>query len=339
MHHNGEKGFNMDEKYLTLIAKYLSDEIREEERELLFAWINHSPEHQAYFEEMQELWEESGEIEEEPFTTDIDRAWHKVASRMTETPEKTKVRSLNFRSLFRIAAAVALVIVAGTWWFNQTPEETLAFSTNKGEKLEIVLPDSSRVWLNENTSLTYLASFEPRKIQLTGEAFFDVQHLNGDQTFEIFSGETRTLVLGTAFNVRAYPQERQVEVTVERGKVAVESVNKRETKVILTKGESAVYRKDQKVVDQPTETISNANAWKTQRLEFDNENLGEVISVLERYFDTKIEIGDARILNCPFTGAYEKPELSQILEILAYSIDLQIETKNNKTVLFGEGCE
>lgn len=338
----------MNDKYISLISKYLSGEINDQEREILFELVNSSDEHKAYFEEIQTLWEVSGKIEDDPIEINQEAAWQKVAGRINPSEELTEesgaiIRKFNFGQLLRIAAIFVGLATAFLLWNEWTGDavQTLVFQTTNEEKRELKLPDGSIVWLNENSKLQYDPNFSPRIVELDGEAFFDVQHLESDESFEIRSGETVTKVLGTSFNVRAYPEEAQVEVTVETGKVAFEKQAAKEQveKVLLTAGESGIYKKvEQNVVKQST-TISNANAWKKEELVFDDTPLAEVIKDLERYFDVEIEVENNDILRCPFTGAYPNPKIDQLVDVLEFSLDLNVNQNEQKLLLSGVGCD
>jgi ferric-dicitrate binding protein FerR (iron transport regulator) len=338
----------MNDKYISLVAKYLSGEINDQEREKLFGLINSSDEHKVYFEEMQTLWEESSDVEEEPMSLNLDDAWQKVAGRINPSGDLTNeddgiVRRFHFGQLLRIAA-VFIGLVGAIWLWTQLsgdPVEMLVFQTLDDEKRELLLPDGSTVWLNENSSLQYLSDFEPRVIELKGEAFFNVQHLDSDASFEIQSGETITKVLGTSFNVRAYPEEAQVEVTVATGKVAFEKqkAKDQEEKVLLTAGQSGIYKKEAKNVVKQSITISNADAWKKEELVFEDTPLSKVIEDLERYFEIEIEVENTNILNCPLTGTYPNPKIDQLVQVLKFSLDLEVNQNEQKLLLSGVGCD
>ena len=332
----------MDDKFLYLTSNYLTGEITEAEKEALFAWVNQSEANKAEFDEMKELWELSGDIEEE-FDTDISVAWEKVAKRTIKKEAKI-IRYPWNRQLLRIAAVI-FVVVGAYWLINNGTQkaEDIVYQTAANEKTQITLPDGSEVWLNENTKITFEEKFDPRILRLEGEAFFEVEHLTANQPFEILSGDTKTTVLGTSFNVRAYAEEQRVEVTVETGKVAFEKVaekktEKKENKVLLMAGDSGFFDKVERSIIKEELKNENADSWKTGQLTFENTELREVKEVLERYFDIKINTSDEKILNCHFTGVYQKPELDQILEVLKFSLNVEIEKEQNEFILSGEGC-
>lgn len=338
----------MDDKYISLITRYLTGDLTGEDREKLFELINSSEEHKMYFDEMQQLWELSEKSEEEIYpSVDVDAAWEKVSQRTEATvkPISSAPKTSIFRlaNLLKIAAVFVALVAAFLVYQNQLDKDPVIafYETGIKEKLEIKLPDNSVVWLNENSKLSYDEKFEPRTVQLEGEAFFDVQHLDAQHPFEIVSGTTTTRVLGTSFNVRAYANENQVEVTVETGKVSVknEQTQKVAQQITLDAGESGIYQKQEERFLKPELTISNANAWKTQQLEFDDAEIVEVADVMERYFDIKVEIENDAILNCPFTGTYKNPDIDQLVEVLKFSLDIDIKQDENKLIFSGEGCD
>lgn len=335
----------MEDRYISLIAKYLSGDLEDNEREVLFELVNSSEEHKSYFEEMQSLWEIS-EVEDD-FEVDTDAAWSKVSDRIkpqTEIPKiESRAKVFQIGQLLKIAAV--FIAVLGAVWiyrnFDEKPSQIAFFETINEEQKELKLPDGSTVWLNENSKLSYDEKFEPRIVKLEGEAFFDVQHLDNNSKFEILSGATKTTVLGTSFNVRAYPKEEQVEVTVETGKVAFEKdiVKTVEQKVILLAGESGVYNKQKADVVKPKKMINNAVAWKKGKLVFDDDKMSDVKTVLERYFDIEIKMENDNILDCPLNGTYPNPEIEKLIPILEMSLDIKITQNENMLTFSGKGCE
>ena len=112
----------------------------------------------------------------------------------------------------------------------------------------------------------------------------------------------------------------------------------KESKVFLNKGDSGIFDKVERVVNKKEAKNENANSWKTGQLTFSNTELRDVKEALERYFDIKINTSDEKILNCHFTGIYHKPELEQILEVLKFSLEIEIEKQQNEFTLTGKGC-
>jgi ferric-dicitrate binding protein FerR (iron transport regulator) len=172
---------------------------------------------------------------------------------------------------------------------------------------------------------------------LEGEAFFDVERVE-TSPFEITSGETKTTVLGTTFNVRAYPAEDKIEVTVESGKVAFAAIKQKQAPILLAEGKSGVYDKKEDAVRVEEKKIINANAWKTKRLVFDETLLKDVFESLERYFDVKIETANPMILECHYSTTFDKPDLENILEVVTGTLGLTVRQEGNSYLVSGKGC-
>ena len=345
-----------DAKYIDLMAKYLTGNLSSPERTDLLEWAESSQENRQFFDEMVQLWSLSGSYEEEEFEADVPAAWSKLDKRIEKGSlgsgggMSAKVIPLSRRFGFlRIAVAILLLVVAGFGWMNgwfsgmnaETPQ-TIAYQTAKDENKEIQLPDGSVIQLNENTLLSYQDPFDERIVELEGEAFFDVMHLDG-KPFVIISGDTRTKVLGTSFNVRAYPEEEQVEVTVETGKVAfgkqLDQELDSENTVLLEAGTSGVFDRNQDLVSKIEGQLDNANAWRTKLLKFDDVKLEQITRTLERYFDTTIIVNNKDILNCKFTYEDTDPKLKNVLESINFSTGLSYQQTDNGILIEGEGCQ
>lgn len=166
----------MEDKYISLIAKYLSGEIEDHERVELFELADSSEAYKAYFEEMKNVWDFSADESDETIV-DTNLAWQKVASRINPLVEKkqtgTGAKFFNLRQLLKVAA-VFIGVLTAVWLFNnlwQTKQQFADYQTFSKEKKEIPLPDGSTVWLNENSSLRFEKSFETRVVELEERPF------------------------------------------------------------------------------------------------------------------------------------------------------------------------
>ena len=329
-----------ENKYIELIAQHLSGEISESDRKDLMEWVNSDAKNQALLKETTQLWEIS-EAYDSPFETNVKEAWKKVEQKIKVTNDSKDssakvIRLSNFKQFLQIAA-VFLIGAVGLFFFfqNQTPD-LFAFNTNDEQTLDFFLPDSSRVVLNENSHLTYQNLEGKRIVTLEGEAWFDVKHLDSIP-FEIESGEAKTVVLGTAFNVRAYPQEDIIEVSVERGIVAFFEKKNISNQTFLPAGKEGVfYKKEKKIASQPREN-ENVNAWRTMTMDFENVALDKVFETLERYFEIKIE-ADSKIRKCTLNGNYANPKVEDVLIYIEATLGLQYKIEGTKITITGEGC-
>ncbi len=334
--------------YADLIGQHLSGNSSREESAKLMAWVEASAANRAFFEEMERIWRDAEQYQETPFEANMDEAWAKIAAQtplnnQANRPTAKVVKMRHWRKMTSIAAAILVLIGIGWWYANQPADviyQEVAVRTDQNEQLKYTLPDSSIVWLNENSQIAFVENFEKRTIRLVGEAFFEVQRME-DSPFEIFSGDAKTRVLGTSFNVRAYPQEDVIEVTVATGTVEFSKKEESAEKVILTKGNSGILKKAEEKAMKVTKGFSNAITWKTEQYQFQNFN--DVLLSIERYFEVDIEVENKAILNCNFTNAGKLSELN--LDILKELIEfqtnnsIQLEQRGERYFLKGEGCQ
>jgi hypothetical protein len=207
------------------------------------------------------------------------------------------------------------------------------------EKLVLFLPDSSKVYLNKYSELSYNDNFVKgeRIIYMNGEVYFDVKKIN-KRPFIVYTKISRVEVLGTSFSIKSLPEGKE-EVIVESGQVLFsEKENKEKNKIVLTPGMKAYLEAGRPIVNIMTDH-SNDLSWKTNKLIFNKAPIKEVIEKMESYFEVKIKLIDPKVLNCHFTGNFEKPQsLEEVLEIISLSINGSYEIKNKEYILRSEGC-
>jgi len=340
-------------KYIELIAQQLSGEISKSDEKLLKEWVASNAENQALWDETKRLWEISDNFEE-TFDADVETAWMNVEQKIGKAPSTTKVVDINrnrsnddssakvvgMSKFKRLLQYAAVILIAGAGWFllNQgnTDPQLYTYQIGDNEKLEITLPDQTQVVLNENSELTYQKVDGKRTVNLEGEAWFDVEHMD-NVPFEILSGAAKTTVLGTAFNVRAYPQEDKIEVSVERGLVAFSENENAKNKTELPAGTEAVFYKNQKKIAKDKRADDNVDAWRTKILKFENTPMHKVIDVLEKYYQVKIE-ADPKILKCPYKATFNDKKLEDVIMVIEVALDLKFSIDGKNITITGEGC-
>jgi transmembrane sensor len=325
--------------YSELLAKKLSGNATADELRDLDNWRKEQVDNEDFARNAEELWQMSDKYSDHPFVTDKKAAWQAIESKLDTQGKVVQMRP--WRRVLQIAAMSVFVI--GAYWLwnnsaNNTAAEFMAFHTYENENKEIELPDGSKIWLNENSSVRYAADFQKRNVTLKGEAFFEVARME-DSPFKISSGGATTRVLGTSFNIRAYPKEAQVELTVKTGKVAFSDKNKEETKILIA-GEAANYVKAAKKIVESPVLETNALAWQTKKLAFISTPFSQVEKDLERYYGVEIEVKNSALSNCRFEGGiFNKAELSEILELLQITMEWEVSQEGAKYIIEGEGCE
>lgn len=206
-------------------------------------------------------------------------------------------------------------------------------NTERSEYKYLLLPDSTQVWLNASSTLEYPTTFgsDRREVLLSGEAYFDVKH--ADKTpFIIHTGKISTTVLGTAFNIKAYPDRKNVIVSVSRGKVRVSLFDI--PVVTLGQGQQAtVNSQDNKVMEKPIAPAQVA-AWQQGNLSYEDEDLEDIIADLERLYNVHIRVDDTAIRGLKINASFRRESgVEQALEVLCRLTDTVLRQENGVYIL------
>lgn len=206
-------------------------------------------------------------------------------------------------------------------------------NTERSEYKYLLLPDSTQVWLNASSTLEYPSAFgsDRREVLLSGEAYFDVKH--ADKTpFVIHTGKISTTVLGTAFNIKAYPDRKNVIVSVSRGKVRVSLYDI--PVVTLGQGQQVtVNNHDNKVVEKRVAPAQVA-AWQQGNLSYEDEDLEDIIADLERLYNVHIRIDNAAVRSLKINASFRRESgVEQALEVLCRLTDTELKQENGWYIL------
>jgi ferric-dicitrate binding protein FerR (iron transport regulator) len=272
-----------------------------------------------------------------------DPAWNKVESRIhDQAPTSTVFRKLIGNPIFRIAAALifaALLLVSGyeVIYRPAATHEFLEISATDQILKTFTLPDGTLVSLNTDTKLQFPKRFgrKTREVTITGEAFFEVKP-NKNKPFIIHAGKAQIKVLGTSFNVSAYPETKLVEVIVETGKVQV--VNKTtETELtnelILAPGDKGTLVYSSNSLLKTTNQDPNFLAWKTHNLIFKATSLAEVIGNLEKVYKINIRLADSRLNGLLLTAQFNDYPLDFILKVIETTFQIEAQKVNGQYIL------
>ncbi len=245
--------------------------------------------------------------------------------------------------LFRYAAALLLPgFIASLVWISYSRgywAEQVVVSTTRGEQKEIVLPDGTKVVLNNESSISYKEKFAGgRNVQLTGEAFFDVVK-NPAKPFTVQSEDILTTVLGTSFNVKNYEYESSY-VTVLTGKVNVASIEQPEEAIDLKPNEQARFDAVTGKLFRKTVDADNYAVWRNKVIRFDSAPLSEVTQVLARWYGVDIKFANEALASCTISGKYKEDTLLNVLEGIKFIIDIDYKfVSKQEVVIEGKGCK
>ena len=244
-----------------------------------------------------------------------------------------KKRTISFRKIgYELAKIAAILIIfwGGTKLFetNTTEASIVTYQTlyvPAGQRAELILPDSTRVWLNAHSKLIYPVSFGKgnRQVELNGEAYFDVVH-NEKQPFIVKTRQMDIQVLGTEFNVTSYSSD--FEVSLLRGCIELSSPSLSST--YKAKEKEHVKLKDNKLIVNNI-TDYDYFRWKEGLICFNNESVATIIEKLKLYYDIDIETHNKKFLNSRYSGKFRtKDGIEQVLKVLQIEHKFSY-TKNN----------
>ena len=274
----------------------------------------------------------------------VEDAWGKVESRIhnQSSGKQARFRNLITNPFIRIAAALifaALLLVSGYEVFiNPSAKRNLRELSASHQVLNtFTLPDGTLVSLNSNTKLRYPKKFgrSTREVTIEGEAFFEVKP-NKNKPFIIHAGNAQIKVLGTSFNVNAYPESKLVEVTVETGRVQV--LNKTDkfvqtNELILTPGDKGTLIYESNSLSKTTNQNPNFLAWKTHNLIFKATSLDEVIQELAKVYKVDIRLADSNLNKLLLTAQFNNYSLDFILEVIETTFKIEAQKVDGHYVL------
>jgi transmembrane sensor len=204
-----------------------------------------------------------------------------------------------------------------------------------GKKSMIVLSDGTKVWLNAGSQLIYPAVFygKIRQVTLIGEAFFDVTK-NPQNPFIVRASDVSVQVLGTRFDVSAYPDDKIVQTVLEEGKVNLKYSEKgilgREYVVEMHPNQMVEFDKTSGESSSKLVDVSKYVSWKDGMLEFEKVDLGRALMQVERFYNVKIHLSDPEIGTYKLSGKLDlKDEPEEVLNVIKLTVPIDWQKKSN----------
>lgn len=370
---------NNIERIWILMAKKLSEEASEAELAELEQLLRQQPEENYSMEIMQDLWKSKGKIDRQHGENEykaliyklrqmgiddgkFDEQDHYINSEanLPETPPKKA------KHLLLYGAVLIVLISVGIFFYNRQPqkEQSVAgvpakneITTKYGSKTSLVLPDGSKVWLNAGSKLTYDKNYAStlREVSLVGEAYFDVVK-DPRKPFIIHTSKMDIKVLGTAFNVKCYPDEKHTETSLVRGSIEV-TLKDRTDKIILKPNEKLVITDNEsdhekkliaegkKVETQEPmialshltrEPVNNEiieTSWVENKLVFNSETFEEIVKKMERWYGVEINLTNEKIKKKRFTGTFENETIDQALSAMQLTMPFNYVIKKDHIII------
>jgi transmembrane sensor len=345
-----------------LIIRFLSGSTSPSENAILSDWIKESKDNQSSFETMRNIWLATSQ------TTDVVSALNIFPNSINNNPieddeeETAKNKPNVFIRILKVAAVILITLTIGALgnqFIINNHESSLAdrkmnIETTLGSRALTTLPDGSKVWLNAGSRLDYNLEFgrKTRIVKLTGEAFFDVK-TDSTKPFIVKAGKLSIKAYGTAFNVKAYPEENAITTTLVRGKVVIAGKDnadrdfivhmKPNDKIAFFNDKSQNFnalnkihaasnneKKSAPIVLNEINAIKEAEiktelytSWKDDRWVIEKRDIESLVNDFERRYNIKIQLESDDIKKYHFTGTLQNETIEQVLVILRHTIPLK----------------
>ncbi len=328
------------------IGRYLTKEISPTEINQVEAWADASEQNKRKLDQYKLLFQHADNFYQlKKF--DTDKAWENVQKHTALPVSVIRVADIRNRAAaiyYKYAAVILIAIMAGSVGYfiyhkNSANSQLTEVVTLEAQVVnEYVLSDGSTVSLNSNSKLQFPETFDKgqREITITGEAFFDVKP-DPQRPFIINAGSARVKVLGTSFNVAAYPEAESVEVIVESGIVQVACCENGRTEktveLLLSAGEKGTLFSSNGQFEKSINTNPNYLAWKTHNLIFEKTHLKEVVNYLNNIYHIDIQLKNKELENLLLTAEFEQKPAEFILDVIRITFDLELEQQDNNYIL------
>jgi ferric-dicitrate binding protein FerR (iron transport regulator) len=321
----------------TKIIRLFNGEASPAEKQEIQDWMDSDEANLKFYSDLKQIWFSNNETgaNQDP---KVEAAFLSFKRRYLDT--EPKVRVFRFRNTLKYAAILLLFLaLPGVFLlgrFSHTDEPTSTTVTCAfGDKSTVTLPDGSLVYLNSGSTLTFDNDFkgEFRRVYLEGEAYFSVAK-NRDIPFIVRAAEIKVEVLGTEFNIKAYPEENDISTTLAEGSIRISS-SKEET--LMKPNQRIVFSKqDKKMSLTNLSDISSETGWKEGRLVFRNESLEDLEVKLERWFDVDVEFADEAVKKRKFTGILERESILETISYFTYTQNVGYFINENQITFYSK---
>lgn len=338
------------ERIITLLARKLAKEITKEELSELETLMQLYPD-SLYYEEALAQVSFKKELD-----TDLEQVFdrHQLKYAGDFNTEIAYESIAKNRSWLKYAVAAIVILVAGlSWYFFTQPGPKLSnpdttVTCGSGTRKNLILPDGTSVWLNANSRLEYdqdLFANNNRQVRLFGEAFFDVAK-DKKHPFIIYTDKISIKVLGTAFNVKAYPEDNKTEATLLRGMIELSINNEPEQHLILRPSEkfaltqsktdefrSALVIEQLKPISISDKIYYEETSWLDNKLIFKDNSFDELIPKLEKWYNVKFKVANHQVRDYHFSGILDKETIEEALTAMQLIRPFKFKVSADQTVL------
>jgi len=324
-----------DQHIWEVISSVLAKNPSLEEKQLFEKWINENSSNREKFEIISHIGYTGDEEHMKAVKKDV---YEKIMNKALASQRLKKTRLIRYLT----AASVTLLLGIGTWVYitkSLTKEALVETQVPFGKQSKIILPDGTTVNLNSGSSLKYPAKFTGKKIravQLEGEAYFEVAK-DKNHPFIVNTGTVNIKVLGTHFNVKAYPDEGRITTTLLEGIISISKVNAdlSDKDILVSPDQQVTFNKKSGSFQVQKVDAALYSGWKDGQYYFDRDSLGFIAKQLGRNYNIKISIHSDFLKSQIFSGSVRKDDnIFQILDVMKKYRSFNYTAYKDSIILF-----
>ena len=309
-----------------IIGKYFTGNESIRESEKLRSWLDEALVNQSKLDYITEEKEIAQNIEAYE-NIDMDKAWKRYEEKISGISMRKQILKWKVAAILIFTIGLSGSIIGYRYSKDRnaasTPLVYTTVVTDNGETSRIILPDSTVVWLNSGTALSYNNNFSVnnREVKLKGEAYFNVAR-NEAIPLVVRCKELEVKVLGTEFDVNAFPKNDKVSVVLEKGSIELSHIDNKFESFTMKPGEIARFDDvSNKLVVSSSDTYEYIS-WKDGVLIFKNAPMREVFTKLEHWYGVNIVVDNSKVYDLIFNATIVDENLEDIFHLIKYTCDI-----------------
>ena len=316
------------------IARLLQKAANNKDKDSISDWKNRNPQNERFLQNLETYWNSHAETSRSSATSE---ARQRLISRLSPISEKRHAKTFFLATKSQRIAAILILILTisglsvylSSEYIFPTQANWIEVSTQAGQQSKVTLPDGSLVWLNSNTQLKYQMQRKTRKVNLSGEAYFEVYHAEKNP-FVVETSEATIKVVGTKFNLSHYPESNITETSLLEGKIEL-TIDQNNKTAVLNPSEKAIYNATDQSLRIIQYRVSNDISWKEGVLAFENVPFVNLIHKLERFYAVEFRYDEKQFENKHYTGTLDNLSIQSVLDFINLTIPVNYEI-DNKTI-------
>lgn len=309
----------------TLLPRFCEGMTTEEETRLVEEWIEENEANQKMVDQIHALYLAADTLHVIQ-KVDTEKVLKKVKNKINRKKISWWERTQHIAAVMSIPLLIGILLMYMDRQEHREIARMLEVKTNPGMTTSIMLPDSTMVYLNSESTLRYPSSFNTdiRKVELTGEAYFDVTKAPQKRFVISTLNHSQIEVYGTSFNVEAYTKDNKLSATLVEGKIGFLFNDGTGTarKIDLQPNQKLIYRPTSGEVKVYKTSCESETAWKEGKIVFNNTSMEDILHTLSKRFNVEFVVKNKNLKEYAFTGSFTTQRLERIMEFFKISSNI-----------------